>query len=149
MKTVQQKYTKRRLTKQEHTANTSGQPSELLHKFETPNSVPAKKREASYNEGFEKLILDAIDESLSSLGQSAKQAIYYHLEKSFKIKKAEIPLKIEKFTIAIEEIFGDGAKLLEIQMMKRLHEKAGNTLRYSPIKDKLIFADYMRTHETT
>jgi len=149
MKTVQQKYTKRRLTKQEHTANTRGQLSELLHKFETTESVPAKKREASYNEGFEKLILDAIDESLSSLGQSAKQAIYYHLEKSFKIKKAEIPLKIEKFTIAIEEIFGDGAKLLEIQMMKRLHEKAGNTLRYSPMKDKLIFADYMRTHETT
>ena len=149
MKTVQQKYSKRILTKQEHTDNTSGQSSELLHKFETTESVPAKKREASYNEGFEKLILDAIDESLSSLGQSAKQAIYYHLEKSFKIKKAEIPLKIEKFTIAIEEIFGDGAKLLEIQMMKRLHEKAGNTLRYSPMKDKLIFADYMRTHETT
>lgn len=149
MKTVQQKYTKRRLTKQEPTANTSGQLPELLHKFETTESVPAKKREASDNEGFEKLILDAIDGSLSSLGQSAKQAIYYHLEKSFKIKKAEIPLKIEKFTIAIEEIFGDGAKLLEIQMMKRLHEKAGNTLRYSPTKDKLIFADYMRTHETT
>ncbi len=149
MKTVQQKYSKRRLTKHEHTANTSGQLSEFLHEFETTENVPVKKREAQYSEEFERLLIDAIDESLSSLGQSAKQAIYYHLDKSFKIKKAEIPLKIEEFTIALEEIFGDGAKLLEIQMMKRLHEKAGNTLRYSPMKDELIFADYMCAHKTT
>lgn len=149
MKTVQQKYTKRRPTKQTYTTNTSRQLSKLLHEFETTEDSPAEKRKAPISEGFERLLLDAIDESLSSLGQSAKQAIYYHLEKSFKIKKAEIPLKIEEFTIAIEKIFGDGAKLLEIQMMKRLHEKSGSMFRYSPIKDELIFADYMHAHETT
>lgn len=149
MKTVQQKYTKRRLTKQEYTFNTSDQLSEFLHEFETTKNGPAKEREAPHSEEFERLLLDAIDESLSSLGQSAKQAIYYHLEKSFKIKKAEIPLKIEEFTIAIEKIFGDGAKLLEIQMMKRLHEKGRSMFRYFPAEDELIFADYMRAHETT
>jgi len=72
---------------------------------------------------FEKLLLEAVDEGLSSLGEASKQAIYFHLEKRFNIKKKEIPYKIETFVKAIEKIFGLGANFLEILVMKRLHEK--------------------------
>lgn len=74
---------------------------------------------------FGKILLEAIDEGLSSLGQSSRQAIYFHLEKSFNIKKQEIPLRIEGFTDAIEQLFGSGADYLEILIVKRLHEKIG------------------------
>jgi hypothetical protein len=72
---------------------------------------------------FEQLLLQAIDESLSSLGESSRQAIYYHLEKNFAIKKEQIPEKIEPFEDALKRIFGIGADFIETLIMKRLAEK--------------------------
>jgi len=99
------------------------------------------------NDEFESLLLEAVDESLSTLGDSAKQAIYFHLEKTFKVSKSEIPNKIEEFSNAIEKIFGVGARLLEIQMMQRLHEKSGHAVRYYPKTDNLSFIEYLRAHD--
>jgi hypothetical protein len=91
---------------------------------------------------FEKLLLEAIDEGLSSLGESSKQAIYYHLEKSFNLKKQEIPYSIEAFTGAIEKIFGLGANFLEILIMKRLYEKMGRNFKLRTSKN-LEFIEYI------
>jgi nucleoside-diphosphate-sugar epimerase len=91
---------------------------------------------------FEKLLLEAIDEGLSSLGDSAKQAIYFHLEKTFNINKRDIPSKIEEFADAIEKIFGLGAKPIEVLVMQRLYEKVGGIVEYPKHKD-LVFAEYI------
>jgi len=95
------------------------------------------------NRGFKKILLEAVDEGLSSLGDSTKQTIYVHLEKNFKIKKQDIPNKIDEFTNAIEKIFGNGAKILEIQIMKHLYEKVGHGFEYFPEKDDLLFTEYV------
>jgi len=94
------------------------------------------------NQVFEELLLEAVDEGLSLLGVSAKQALYLHLERAFKIGREEIPGEIEEFTEAIEEIFGDGAKLLEIQIMKRLFEKIGH-FKYFAGQEDIVFAEYV------
>ncbi len=99
--------------------------------------------ESQRNRDFKKLLQEAIDETLSSLGDSSKQALYFHLEKNFRIKKQDIPNKIEEFTNAIEKIFGDGAKILEIQMIKRLYEKVGHDFKYFPEKCELLFTEYV------
>jgi hypothetical protein len=78
-----------------------------------------------YKRDFDKLLLEAVDEGLSSLGESSRQAIYYHLNRSFNIRKEEIPNRIIAFTQAIESIFGVGAHLVEILVMRRLREKVG------------------------
>lgn len=142
MKTVQQKYTKRKSTINKRSPKADIQFTELLNRILSEEKQFNEKKETPHN-GFEQLLTEAVDESLSSLGSSAKQAIYYHLENLFNIKKEEIPLKIEEFSIAIEDIFGEGAKLLEIQMMKRLHQKASTPFKYIPMKDELVFTDYM------
>ena len=90
------------------------------------------------------ILLKAIDESLSSLGDSARQAVYYHLENSFNLRKVEIPEKIEIFSNAIEDIFGDGAKLLKIQIMKYLHEKVGCEIMHYASQTELVFSDYIK-----
>jgi len=95
------------------------------------------------NPRFRKLLLEAVDEALSSLGDSVKQAIYFHLEETFKIKKQEIPDRIEEFTNAIEEIFGLGAKLLEIRIMTSFYEKDGHMFKYFPENDELSFTEYL------
>lgn len=99
--------------------------------------------ELQCNPDFKKVLLEAVDEGLSSLGDSSKHAIYFHVEKTFAIKKHDIPDKIEEFTEAIEKIFGYGAKILEIQMMKCLHEKVGHGFKYSPEKGDLLFTEYI------
>jgi len=91
---------------------------------------------------FEKLLLEAVDEGLSSLGEASKQAIYFHLEKSFNIKKKEIPYKIDTFAKSIEKIFGLGANFLEIFIMKRLYEKIGGVFEWQE-NTEITFTKYV------
>ena len=94
-----------------------------------------------YRRDFEKLVLEAVDEQLASLGESSRQALYFHLERGFNIKKQEIPKKTEAFVDAMEKIFGQGADYLEILIMKRLHSKIGLDVRVS--NPNLTFAEYV------
>ena len=75
------------------------------------------------SKSFEKLLLEAVDEALASLGDSAKQAIYFHLEDKFEITKDEIPQHVEDFATGLVKIFGVGAQFLEILIMKELYER--------------------------
>ena len=72
---------------------------------------------------FDVLLLEAIDEALSALGDSIMQTVYFHVERSFHIKKHEISYRPGAFTEAIENIFGVGANFIEILIMKKLHQK--------------------------
>jgi hypothetical protein len=72
-----------------------------------------------------KILLEAVEEGFSSLGDSPKQAIFFHLETSFKIRKDNIPANLTEFARALEEIFGPGAFYLEKLIAKRLSEKLG------------------------
>ncbi len=74
---------------------------------------------------FNELFLAAIDETLSSLGESAKTAIYFHLEQKFNVKKHEIPRSVDNFVKALGILFGIGSKSLELMFMKKFHEKVG------------------------
>ena len=69
---------------------------------------------------FEKILVDAIDDSFSSLGESPKQAIFFHLDNTFKIKAQEIQNKLDSFDHAIKKLFGAGADFLEALIVKKL-----------------------------
>jgi hypothetical protein len=92
---------------------------------------------------FEEVLLAAIDECLSWLGESEKQAIYFYLEKRYMISKQDIPFRIEDFAEAIENIFGTGAKLLEIRIMKCLFSKMGYLFPYFHAQEGLEFTKYI------
>ena len=94
-----------------------------------PKSLNPKNNVNKRTMDFEELLLEAIDDGLSLLGESSKEVIYYHLRKTFKMNKQDIPYKIEEFINAIEKIFGAGAKILEIQIMQCLFKKVGYKLR--------------------
>ena len=85
--------------------------------------------------------MDAIDEALSSLGESVKQSIYFHIENKF-VAKREIPGNIKEFQGGLEKIFGAGAQFIEILIMKNLHAKIGITLA-AEANDQLEFVDYV------
>ena len=97
---------------------------------------------------FENLLLDAVDQGLSSLGESSKQAIYFHLEKTYGVKKQNIPQNIEAFSSALEKIFGPGSKFIETLVSKGLCEKAGLNTKDDSIKN-LSFVETVATVKKT
>jgi DNA topoisomerase IA len=89
-------------------------------------------------------ILEAVDDSLASFGESVKQVVYFRLQNIHHVKRHEIPFRIEEFTTAIEEIFGIGAKLIEMKIMETLYTMAEG-FSYLPKDEDLLFKDYVQT----
>ena len=101
------------------------------------------------NKDFQKLFLEAVDSAFSSLGESVRQSIYFHLENKFKIAKEEIPCRLEDFENGLEKIFGEGNRFLEVLIMKKLCEKMGsegNILKWDESRE-FMFVDYVKAAE--
>ncbi len=87
-------------------------------------TICALSSEKSESEAeFDNILLEAIDETLLSLGEPVKNTVYFHLKQNFEIDKSEIPQKIKDFSDIIHKIFGAGAGRLEIKFMKTLNSK--------------------------
>jgi len=91
---------------------------------------------------FSQLVLEAVDEGLSILGdEPVKRAFYYHLEKRANIKRSEIPEKLKAFHDALADLFFDGSVVLERRISRHLFGRLGLEL---PIHDGWTVADYVR-----
>ena len=90
---------------------------------------------------FDELLVSAIDEALSSLGESVKQSIYFHIEHKFHVARNEIPGNLEEFQEGLDKIFGAGARFIEILIMKNLHAKLVIPLKMESAQ--LEFVEYM------
>jgi hypothetical protein len=93
-------------------------------------------------DAFEIAITETVDEILSSFRNLDKEAVYLRLENTFKIKKQEIPCKIENFVDAIEQMFGVGAKLIEIRVTEALHKRIPEFI-FFPKKGDVDFKEYV------
>ena len=90
---------------------------------------------------FDKLLLNAIDEALNSLGESVKQSIYFHIENKFCVARNDIPESLQDFQGGLEKIFGTGAQFIEILIMKNLHSRIGLPLKIE--NEQLEFVKYV------
>jgi hypothetical protein len=86
-------------------------------------SIMKEQKKTESNKDVDSIILATIDEVLSLLGKSLKDEIYFHLWRDFGINKKNIPSDLTKFSNALEKILGEGAKLIEINFMKEIHQK--------------------------
>ena len=77
-------------------------------------------------EQFNEYVLEAVDETLASLGEPVKNTIYQHLETDFDISRDEIPQKICDFSDLLRKFFGVGASRLEAKLVKNLSTKIKN-----------------------
>ena len=97
------------------------------------------------DEGFEEIFSEAVNNGfMRVLGKSCTQASYHLLEKSFGLTKQQIPRAIDQFTSAIEEIFGLGAKLLEITIMEYLARNITTVLVFPLATDDFSFSEYVK-----
>jgi hypothetical protein len=99
-------------------------------------------------EEFKRYLLEAIDESMVHiLGETATQAIYFHLEHNEQMKREDIPDNLEKFVSALERIFSVGALVIEKTIMENLYSRLSFknkklSLRYET-KEQFNFIDYI------
>lgn len=68
-------------------------------------------------------ILESVDCGLEALGKNVRHVVYYHVEKTFRLKKSDIPAKPEAFEQAIISIFGEkGAKTIEELIVQKMRK---------------------------
>jgi hypothetical protein len=100
------------------------------------------KKDGSSKADFDSLFLEAVDSTFSMLGDSNKQSLYFHLRDRFGIDREAIPRNIEVFANMLEQVFGQGALLLEARIMQKLHSKVPR-FRFSLEKGELSFLGYI------
>jgi hypothetical protein len=108
-------------------------------------ACPTRLYERKHDENeLDTEILKVIDESLASFGESVKQVVYFQLQTNHQVNKQDIPCRIEEFASTIEEIFGIGARLIEMKIMETLCAKTEGFL-YIPRSKDLLFKDYVQS----
>jgi hypothetical protein len=71
-------------------------------------------------EDLKKQILRCVDAGMNPLGESARQSVYYHIEKVFKVRREEIPDKPKEFIDSLRKIFGPGAETIETAIVREM-----------------------------
>ncbi|MCJ7425030.1 hypothetical protein MUP01_12300 [Candidatus Bathyarchaeota archaeon] len=83
---------------------------------------------------FNEALLEAIDYAFSSLGESCRRALYFHLETTCRLPRRQIPERLEEFDEALETIFKSGAAFLEKLILRKLCEM----LRVRAVEDDAL-----------
>jgi hypothetical protein len=72
---------------------------------------------------FNELILEAVDDGLSLLGdEPVKRVFYYQVERRANIRREDIPQKLIAFHEALKDMFFEGALILERRMARHIYE---------------------------
>lgn len=70
-------------------------------------------------------LFQAIDQGLAVPGEIVRAAIYERVEKSYQLKREDIPEKLESFHLALQDLLGAGAKVIEKLIAKSLYRRLG------------------------
>ena len=90
--------------------------------------------------GFSETLLQAVDEGLGVPGEVVRAAIYERIEKSYQLKREEIPNNLPTFQKALEDLLGSAAQVMQRLIAKNLHRRLG--LNFEEHRDWML-ADYV------
>jgi len=65
----------------------------------------------------------AVDEALLVPGEIVRTAIYERIERSYQLKREEIPDHLETFHQALQDLLGAGGKVMEKLIAKSLYRR--------------------------
>ncbi len=72
-----------------------------------------------------RVLVQALDDGLSVPGEIVRTAIYDRIEKSYGLKREDIPEKLEAFHRALEDLLGESVKVMEKLIAKNLYRRLG------------------------
>lgn len=89
---------------------------------------------------FSQLLLEAIDDSLSVLGDEPRRALYQYLATMHSLDREDIPEKLEDFSEGLKKALGSASLVIQRIILRKLFQKLGSSFRESP---QLDFVDYI------
>jgi hypothetical protein len=72
---------------------------------------------------FRDVLLQSIDDALLVPGEIVRAAIYDRVERSYQLKREEIPEKLELFHKALRDLLAAGGEVLERLIAKNLYRR--------------------------
>ena len=91
----------------------------MKRSFPNDSTAPSTSNELD----FDLVLFQSIDEAMSVLGGPGKQAVYFYLDKSFKLKKEDLAVRVDDFSFSLEKIFGIGANFIYDLILKIVSQK--------------------------
>lgn len=76
-------------------------------------------------DGFERALVEAIDEVFLCMGDRVRRSLYSYLRKHYGITGGDIPSKLDEFERGLRSVFGDGTDILVKLIARRLYGKLG------------------------
>ena len=70
-------------------------------------------------------LIQAVDHGLLVFGEIVRTAIYERIERSYQIRREEIPEKVEIFHDALQDLLGTSAKVMERLIAKDFCSRLG------------------------
>ena len=78
---------------------------------------------------FNAVLLESVDDALLALGENARRALCFQVEKRFQVRHDEIPERVVDFHKALVGLFASGSNHLENIMVKEMCERLGLTFK--------------------
>ncbi len=72
---------------------------------------------------FDERILKCIEKGMAPIGESARNAILWHIEKNNQLKLSEIPSNPKLFLDALEKILGHGTFVVEKMIVRQIESE--------------------------
>jgi hypothetical protein len=113
-----------------------------MKKLNTNCALQLLEKPELYKYNISSILVEAIEESFAPFMNSKKYNIFHFLEKEYGLTQHNITQNIEKFVGIIEDLFGPGAKLIEIRIIKLIHKKIQN-FAYNPKDHDLFLKEYL------
>jgi len=107
------------------------------------------QRQGGNEMNFIHALQESVDEALSTLGEEGKQAVYNYLEKNHNLPKEEIPYRIEKFSEALETLFGTASKILQTLIMRYLFKRIRQPIKIVGKQESFDFNNYIQSARIT
>ncbi len=99
------------------------------------------KSERTKEKGYERLFVEAVDESLRQVLGEATKSIYKYLEDNLHFKLEDVVEKPEVFMVGLERLLGSAAPAMNKLILQSLYSKLG--LEYTE-KTSYLFRDYIK-----
>jgi hypothetical protein len=90
-------------------------------------------------------LVQAVDEALLVPGEIVRTAIYERIERSYHVRREEIPEKLETFHRALQELLGAGGKVMEKLIVRNLYRRLKLNFTPHPEWTLIEYVDHAKT----
>ncbi len=81
---------------------------------------------------FGQLLLEAIDDGLSVLGEEPRSAFYQFLATMHSLPREDIPKRVEEFSNGLKKALGGAYPVVQRIILRKLFQKLGSSFHESP-----------------